>query len=250
MTQVYGLIPARSGSKGLPHKNILEVDGHPLLAYAIAYGRALQLDRVIVSTDSEDYAAIATSYGAECPFLRGPEASGDAAMEEDILADLEAHMPEHGMGMPDIWVWLKPTSPFRCLEAGREAIARLESDTAIDSVRVVSETESRIHHIDEHGYLKPTSPLWDPLRSKMRRTELPRAYQPFNMEVFRHLRWQELKTRFMGDRVHPIVRPRITGLDVDDQDGFAIIKALIEARPRSDVVARFLPPMTEPRVGS
>ena len=58
----YALIPARSGSKGLPHKNVREIEGHPLIAYSIAFARKLTIDRVIVSTDSEDYRAIALRY--------------------------------------------------------------------------------------------------------------------------------------------------------------------------------------------
>ena len=82
--KVYGLVPARSGSKGLPDKNIREIDGHPLMAYAIAYGKRLNLDRVLVSTDSEKYEKLAVKYGAECPYLRSYKASTDTAREEDI----------------------------------------------------------------------------------------------------------------------------------------------------------------------
>ena len=238
--RVYGLVPARSGSKGLPDKNILKVNGHPLMAYAIAYGKKLNLDRLFVSTDSRDYAQIATRYGAECPYLRGHRASGDTAMEEDILQDCTDNFPAHGIPMPQIWIWLKPTSPFKCLTAGVEALEVLESRPQVDSVRIVSETESRIHHINDSGYLEPTSPLWDPGRSKIRRTELPCAFQPFNLEVFRHENWAGFGSRFMGDRIHPIIRPRITGLDIDDLDSFEIVKALIEADPRPSVVAKYV----------
>src|SRR5215475_11445121 len=98
----YALIPARSGSKGLPHKNILEVDGHPLIAYSIAFARKAGVDRIIVSTDSEQYRTIALRYGAECPMLRSEAASGDTAREEDILADLAANLPRHSTPLPDI----------------------------------------------------------------------------------------------------------------------------------------------------
>lgn len=93
MNKVYALIPARSGSKGLPNKNILAVGGHPLLAYSIAFAQRLSVDRILVSTDSKHYADIAVKYGAECPYLRGSSASSDVAMEEDILTDLS--MPRY-----------------------------------------------------------------------------------------------------------------------------------------------------------
>ena len=70
-TQVLAIIPARSGSMSVPHKNIREFAGKPLLAHSIAQAlAATTVTRVLVSTDSEDYRAIALKYGAEAPFLR------------------------------------------------------------------------------------------------------------------------------------------------------------------------------------
>jgi CMP-N,N'-diacetyllegionaminic acid synthase len=238
--KAYALIPARSGSKGLPDKNILPIDGHPLIAYSIAFARKLDLDKTIVSTDSQRYADIARRYGAECPYLRGEAASHDTAMEESILADLAENLPRHGIALPDIWVWLKPTCPFRDPDAVTEAIGNLRRDRDVDSVRIVSEADARIHRINADGYLEPLLPTWDPTRSKMRRSEFPKVYQPFNLEVFRHSGWLARGSLFMGRRIRPIVLPRITGLDIDDRDSFDIIKALIEARPRPDAVARYV----------
>ena len=123
---VYGLVPARSGSKGLSDKNILKINGHPLMSYAIEYGKKLKLDKVIVSTDSKKYLSIAKQYGAECPYLRGEKASIDTAREEDILLDLDDNLPKFNVEIPDIWVWLKPTNPFRDLQKGIEAINKLK----------------------------------------------------------------------------------------------------------------------------
>ena len=82
--RVYALIPARSGSRGVPDKNIREIAGHPLLAYSIAFAQKIKFERIIVSTDSPLYQKIAVSYGADCPYLRGADASSHTAMEEDI----------------------------------------------------------------------------------------------------------------------------------------------------------------------
>ena len=76
------LIPARRGSKGVPDKNIRPVAGKPLLAWSIEQARTSPLvSRVVVSTDSAAYADIAREYGAETPFLRPEEISGDEATE-------------------------------------------------------------------------------------------------------------------------------------------------------------------------
>ena len=74
MKDIIALIPARSGSKGVPNKNIMLFNGLPLLAYSIVVAKKSKLiDRVIVSTDSQEYAEIAIKYGAEVPFLGGTE---------------------------------------------------------------------------------------------------------------------------------------------------------------------------------
>ncbi|QJW83997.1 hypothetical protein HK414_08760 [Ramlibacter terrae] len=234
------LIPARSGSKGLPDKNILPIDGHPLIAYSIAFGKKLPIDRVLVSTDSPVYQEIATRYGADCPYMRGPAASHDTAMEEDIPADLDVNLPLHGIDIPDVWIWLKPTCPFRDPAAVIRALEILDKQPEIDSVRIVSEADARMHKVNADGYLEPLLPSWDPKRSKMRRTEFPKVYQPFNLEVFRHAGWKQRGSLFMGHRIKPIVQPKITGLDVDDRDSFDIIKTLIEARPRPELLSKLI----------
>ncbi len=238
--RAYALIPARSGSKGLPDKNILPVAGHPLLAWSIAFARKIPVERVILSTDSEAYAEIGRRYGAEVPALRGAAAASDTAMEEDILADLQATLPGLGIALPDAWVWLKPTCPFRDVAAVEQALAVLRDRPEVDAVRIVSEADARLHRINAEGWLEPLLDSWDPKRSKMRRSEFPKVYQPFNLEVFRHQGWAERGSLFMGRRIHPVVLPRITGLDVDDRDGFELIRALIESAPRAAIVARHL----------
>ena len=249
--RAYALIPARSGSKGLPHKNILPLAGHPLLAHSIAFARHIPVERILLSTDSPRYAEIGRAYGAEIPGLRGAAASGDTAMEEDILAELEAALPARSIPLPDIWVWLKPTCPFRDPAAVAEAIAILRDWPEVDAVRIVSEADARLHRINADGWLEPLLESWDPSRSKMRRSEFPKVFQPFNLEVFRHAGWRARGALFMGRRIHPIVLPRITGLDVDDGDGFELTRTLVEARPRPPLVARHLvlplPPPEDPR---
>lgn len=240
--RVYALVPARSGSKGLPDKNILEIDNRPLLAYSIAFGLALGIDRVLVSTDSGHYAEIARAYGAECPFLRASEASSDAAREEDILDDLDLRLPQHGIALPDVWVWLKPTSPFRRADAVRNGLEILRTRPDVDSVRLVSEGDARLQIINADGFLEPLLTEWPPHLSKIPRTRLMKTYHPFSLEIFRHKGWKENRTLFMGRRILPIIQSRITGLDIDDRDGFEIIKALIEARPRARIVSEHLPP--------
>ena len=78
MNKFGAIIPARSGSKSIRDKNIASLGGHPLLSYSIALAKMIpSVSKVIVSTDSQKYSAIAEKYGAEIPFLRPPELSLD-----------------------------------------------------------------------------------------------------------------------------------------------------------------------------
>lgn len=236
--KVYAFVPARSGSKGLPDKNIRNVGGHPLMAYSIAFGRALPIDRVIVSTDSEKYANIALRYGATCPYLRGAEASSDTAMEEDILADFAVNLLRYGIEMPDIWVRLKPTNPFRSIDSVVSGLAQMGSDDPPDSIRIVNRCDARICTIDDDGYLKPLlTSHWDPGRSVMRRTEFPDVYSPFNLDIFFHKNWEKWGPAYMGQKIHPIIEHSIIGIDINDADDLDIVKAMIETKPRPEIVA-------------
>jgi len=238
--RAYALILARSGSKGVPDKNIRRIAGHPLLAYSVSFAKKLRVDRIIVSTDSTHYRDIALSYGAECPYLRGAKASDDTAMDEEILADLAENLPRLGIDLPDIWVRLKPTCPFRITRSVEAAITALESDPTLDSVRIVSEADARIHVVNTEGFLEPLLPTWDRARSTMRRTEFPRVYKPFNLDVFRHSGWVERGSAFMGRRIKPIVEHKITGIDIDDEDDFTLVKTLIEMKPRPKLLEAFV----------
>ena len=245
--RVAAYIMARSGSKAVPHKNIREIAGHPLLADSIAFAKKLNLAHIIVSTDSQKYREIALAYGAECPYLRGAEASSDTALDEHILADLHENLPRHGIELPEIWVRLKPTTPFRSIASVQTAIAALFEDPTLDSVRIVSTADARLHVINAEGFLEPLLPTWDPNRSVILRAELPRVYQPFNLHVFRHSGWRERGALYMGRRIKPIIEHKITGIDIDDEEDFDLVKALIETNPRPTFLKPFIHDPVPPR---
>ncbi len=135
--KVVALIPARAGSKRVPGKNIRPLHGHPLIAYTIA--PALQsgvFDAVIVSTDSEEVAAIARHYGAEVPFLRPAAMAGDTSPDiEWVEYTLEA-MRNQGRS-PEAFSLLRPTSPFRTPDTIRRAWDAFRSAAGADSLRAV-----------------------------------------------------------------------------------------------------------------
>ena len=131
------LIPARSGSKRVPDKNIKLLAGHPLIAYSIS--AALQsgvFAAVIVSTDSERYAEVARTYGAEVPFMRPAEYSGDTSPDIEWVEYTLRRLAAEGRRY-DCFSILRPTSPFRLPETIQRAWAEFCAETGVDSLRAV-----------------------------------------------------------------------------------------------------------------
>jgi CMP-N,N'-diacetyllegionaminic acid synthase len=124
------IIPARSGSKGLKDKNIKDLNGMPLLAYSIDSAKKSGLfDEIYVSTDSEEYAEIAKSYGASVPFLRSKETATDAASSWDVVREAIKRYNDINQEFNLICL-LQPTTPLRTANDILNAFQLLESKNA------------------------------------------------------------------------------------------------------------------------
>jgi CMP-N-acetylneuraminic acid synthetase len=146
--KIYAIIPARSGSKGLPDKNIKDLAGKPLFAYSIDFAKKLNVDRIFCSTDSSVYAELAKKHGAEVPFLRSEEAASSTAMEQDILKDLYTSFEKENIPQPDILVWLRPTFVFRNLNDVKKCINLLKNNRSYTAARTVCESEARLYKVE------------------------------------------------------------------------------------------------------
>ena len=144
MNDVIAIIPARSGSKTLAHKNIKLLSGHPLIAYSIAAAQlSKSIGRIIVSTDSEHYADIARKYGAEVPFMRPAKLSGDKSGDKEFLAHAMEWMAEYEAYRPEYWVHLRPTTPLRepqIIDEAIELFLRAQSSTSLRSAHPTPES--------------------------------------------------------------------------------------------------------------
>ncbi len=138
MVEVLALIPARGGSKGIPHKNIRPFAGYPLIAYSIAAGmQAEMVTRVIVSTDDEKIAAVARSFGAGVPFLRPAELAQDMTADLPVFEHALKWLAENEGYKADVIVQLRPTSPIRPRGCVDEAVRTLLAHPKADCVRGV-----------------------------------------------------------------------------------------------------------------
>lgn len=149
------IIPARSGSKGLKDKNIIDLCGKPLMAYSIeAAVQTGMFEHVIVSTDSEHYADIARQYGAEV-MLRDERLSDDKAPTYMVLEDILINKLKHPI---DYFMLLQPTSPLRNSTHIKEAIEMFEHRYGeFDYLASVNEAEHAkvlVNPIGEDGSLK------------------------------------------------------------------------------------------------
>lgn len=108
------IIPARGGSKGVPGKNLKKIGGMPLIYWSIkAALEANCIDRLVVSTDSSEIAKLSQSYGAEVPFIRPMEISGDNATTESAINHCLNFLNKKNGEIPENIILLQPTSPVR-----------------------------------------------------------------------------------------------------------------------------------------
>src|SRR5512133_1061873 len=138
MTEIFALIPARGGSKGIPRKNIRNFSGYPLIAWSIAAAKQSELvTRIIVSTDDEEIAAVAREWGAETPFLRPAELAQDKSTDLPLFEHALKLLEEIEGYHPQIVVQLRPTSPIRPKTMVDDAIRILLNHPDADCVRGV-----------------------------------------------------------------------------------------------------------------
>lgn len=159
MPDVLALIPARSGSQTIKHKNIREVAGRPLIAHSIEHGHAAKtVNRVIVTTDSETYATIAREFGAEVPFLRPAKVSHDTATDFETFHHALTWLRDHEGYTPDIVVQLRPTYPIRNPADIDHMVQILLDNPQLDSVRTVApapHTPFKMWFRNADGTLRP-----------------------------------------------------------------------------------------------
>lgn len=128
MCKKIAVITARGGSRRIPKKNIKEFCGKPIIAYSIEAALASGVfDEVMVSTDSEEIAAVAREYGADVPFMRSRETSDDYATTNDVLVEVFNEYSKRGEHY-DIAVCIYPTAPFVTADKLKNAVVLMERD--------------------------------------------------------------------------------------------------------------------------
>lgn len=129
------VIPARGGSKGIPHKNIKLLNGKPLICYSIDVARQFTTDdNICVTTDDDEIIQVVEDYGLKVPFKRPDYLATDHCGSNEVIQHAYQHYVQQGK-VYDTILLLQPTSPFRKVEFLREAVSLY--DTSIDMVTSV-----------------------------------------------------------------------------------------------------------------
>ena len=152
--KVLAIIPARSGSKGIQGKNIINLNGKPLIAYSIEAGlKSKYIDRVVVTTDGKEIANVSKRYGADVPFIRPDYLSSDTAKTIDVVIHCIDEMKRLSEEY-DYMVLLQPTQPLRQSWHIDEAIELIleKDEEALVSVSKVKDHPILMRTIDKNGY--------------------------------------------------------------------------------------------------
>ena len=224
--RILGLIPARGGSKGIPRKNIRDMAGKPMIARTIECGLASRyLDEVVVTTDDEEIAEVARSWGADVPFLRPAELAADTSPTIDCVLHAQRELEALGRAC-DCVVLLQPTSPLRTVDDIDRAIELFyaKGRCGVVSVSPVSVNPVLMKTMDEDGTLTSLVPLDGPIR----RQEMKQYYR-VDGNVYVNA-WEELRPNFpFSENPIGVLSSAGGAIDVDTMEDFERAVAVIKA---------------------
>ncbi len=221
------IIPARSGSKGLKDKNIMRLNGKPLLAYSIeAALKSKCFDTVMVSTDSKKYAKIAEEHGAEVPFLRSEETSKDSASPWEVVREVLENYRALGKEY-DTFTLLQPTSPLRTAKDIRNAYAEMKEKNA-NAVVSMCELECSMHLVNTLPKSLSMKGFISDEQYNKRRQEI-RPYYRFNGAIYISKVKMFMKhMNIYNDRCYAYIMDRSRSYDIDDKNDMKIVEALLK----------------------
>ena len=218
MKSSIAIIPARSGSKSILDKNIVKLAGFPLIAFSIAAAKLSRgVSRVIVSTDSEEYAEISRQFGADVPFIRPSDISGDNASDIDFMVHAMNWFDENEPLTPEYWIHLRPTTPLRDPKHITEAlqqIAHRDDATALRSAFPCAESPFKwFRHSDDGFLMSLTANDTDLDRFNLPRQMYPKVFVPDGYVDIIRRSFVKKTGLIHGDKVFGFVSPVCSEVD-------------------------------------
>ncbi len=219
--KILAVVPARGGSRGIPHKNIVKVKGKELITYTLDAARASKyIDKIIVSTDDSSIGEVALREGAEV-LNRPKELAQDTSRTIDVLLHVVEKMDE----CFDYLVLLQPTQPLRTALHIDEAL-ELMIDNQYPSLLSISPARNHpllLRRMDPEGKL--TSML--PCQSTVRRQDFPDYYVVNGAIYINRIRDLTAETS-LNDNLYGYEMPSEFDLDIDEQRDLLVLEALLE----------------------
>jgi CMP-N,N'-diacetyllegionaminic acid synthase len=219
---ICAIIPAKGRSSRIPGKNLKDLCGKPMLAYILETARSVGgIDRVIVSTDSEEVKKVAEQYGAEAPFIRPKELTEDDVTTRAVLEHAASWLEEHENYSPDYILLLYPTSPLlrkeRIEEAVKIAVER-DSDSVISG------------ELDKGHYWIEVEGGWErlyPQKQVNSQYQVPLFVE--NGAIYLTKR-RFMKRQYAADKADVVIMEPGENIDIDYPEDFAKVEAILKAR--------------------
>jgi CMP-N,N'-diacetyllegionaminic acid synthase len=229
---VIAIIPARSGSKGLPGKNTKPLCGKPLIAWSIQAGLASKyIDVLVVSTDSQEIAKIAREFGAVTPFIRPPVLATDEATSFDVIKHALGYYQSELNSKFDYTVLLEPTSPQRDSVDIDNALKELVQSLQAKAIVGISKTEAQnpafLVKLSENGTLNGLENLQV---KAIRRQEVEDIYFLEGSIYISETETLLEKQTFYHKETIGYEFPKWKSLEIDDLDDFTMVEALMSKR--------------------
>ena len=219
-------IPARGGSKRIPGKNIKLFYGKPIIAYSIEAARKSGIfDRIIISTDSQEIAAVANEYGGETPFMRPAEIADDFSTTADVVKHGLEWLQQHDVTVEHVCC-LYATAPFVCSADIRKGFDILVS-RQVSSVLPVASYQCSIFRglkIAEDGHLEM---IW-PEHELTRSNDLPEAYHDVGQFYWLDAKIFIETNKIYGKDAFPLIIPRYLAQDIDTPEDWQLAEIMYE----------------------
>lgn len=214
------IIPARSGSKGIKNKNIIDYNGKPLIAWSIEQAIKSKYNmKIIVSSDSDEYIEISKKYGAEAPFKRPLSISQDLSTDFECINHAVNWLNENEQYIPDIILQLRPTSPERSIQDIDAAIEIfIKNRNNYDSLRSVIPIDKSpykmytVNNIQLEPLFKKYNDIDEPYNEP--RQKLPQCY--LHNGYIDILNTSILKNNTItGNKIFPYIMNNSNNIDID-----------------------------------
>jgi N-acylneuraminate cytidylyltransferase len=211
---VFALVTARSGSKGIPNKNLKQIGNHSLLEWSIKSAlKSSQVTKVFLSTDSADYAKLGESFGAIVPFLRPAELASDTAVDLDVFKHFLTKIKE----LPKAIVHIRPTTPLRNPQIISDAVIKfmeLKNEiTSLRSVHEMSESAYKTFEVSDQGLLKSIASVADGDKANLPRQAFPKTYQANGYVDVLNPEFILKEHKLHGDKIFAFKTPVVTEVD-------------------------------------